>query len=187
MTSHDSRTWPGWKHSDHYDGRIPQWWADKSELLERFAVASRKNNEGSESVAESSPASHLGGSAGQPRGCKRDRSQSPAHDAGSHKEMKITVADASGENVDSAGNAIKNDIKSILQEDPCVLGHPVTQAMWLVLEPPYQGYGQPWFRPATQLSELAAEGRHRMPDVHSRVSEGKSGVNEALLRARSSP
>jgi len=154
MTSHESHAWPSWKHPDHYDGRIPQWWTDKSELLERFAEASRKNKEGNESVAESSSASLLGEPAGQPRGSKRYRSQSPAQDAPSHKEMKITVADASGENVDRAGNAIKNDTKWILQEDPCVLGHPVTQAMWLVLEPPYQGYGQPWFRPATQLSDL---------------------------------
>ena len=90
MTSHDSRTWPGWqhsdhydgwKHSDHYDGRIPQRWTDESELLERFAVASRKNNEGSESAAASSSASNLGESAAQLRGCKRDRGKVQRHES----------------------------------------------------------------------------------------------------------
>ena len=68
--------------------------------------------------------------------------------------MKIKVADASGDNVDRAGNVIKDDTKWILQEDPCALGNPVTQALWLVIKPSYQSYERPWFRPATQLSEL---------------------------------
>ena len=135
---------------------MPHWWTDNSELIERLAEASRKNKEGNEnsSGAESSSATHLGEPAGQPRGSKRDRWQSPVQDAPNRKEMKIKVADASGDSVDRAGNVIKDDTKSILQEDPCTLGHPVIQAMWLVVEPPYQSYERPWFRPATQLSEL---------------------------------
>ena len=181
MKSHESHSWPSWKHADYYDGSSAHWWSNNSELMGRLAEASRKNEEGNENSSSAEPpSSHRGEPAGQHRGSKRDRSESPVQGALSHKEMKIKVADASGDNVDRAGNVIKDDTKWILQEDPCVLGHPVTQAMWLVLEPPYQGYGQPWFRPRG-----AAEGRHRVPDVHSRVSERKWRIDETFLRARS--
>lgn len=121
----------------------------------RLAEASRKNKEGNEnSSSAASSAFHHGEPAGQHRGSKRDRSESPVQGAPSHKEMKRKMADASGGNVDRAGNVIKDDTKWILQEDPCALGHPVTQAMWLVIELSYQSYERPCFRPATQLSEL---------------------------------
>ena len=50
-----------------------------------------------------------------------------------------------------------DSVKWVRQEDPCLLGHPVTQAMWLVAEKSYDFYSgadQTWFRPATQLSDM---------------------------------
>jgi len=132
MTSNEEEYWPSWNHYL---------------VLGRLAEASRKNKEGNKSSA-----SHSWDPAAQDH--KRARSVSPALGEPSGKRMKITLADASADQVDKAGNVVKDDTKWILQDDPCALGHPVTQAMWLVVEPPYYSYDKPWFRPATQLSEL---------------------------------
>ena len=71
--------------------------------------------------------------------------------------MRIRLADASADQVDKSGNAVGNSAKWVLQDDPCALGHPVTQAMWLVVEKSYDYYSgldKAWFRPATQLSDM---------------------------------
>jgi len=123
---------------------------DRSLLLERLQEASRKNKEGS----ASSSAHSWEPAAGEP---KRSRSESHDEDKPNAKRMKIKVADASADQVDKSGNAVGSSAKWVLQEDPCALGHPVTQAMWLVVEKSYDyysGHDKAWFRPATQLSDL---------------------------------
>ena len=53
---------------------------------------------------------------------------------------------------------MKDNVKSIPQDDPCAFrAHPVTRAMWLVVEPTYDSHSshdKAWLRPATQLSEI---------------------------------
>ena len=147
MTSKEQEPWPTWNYAAQHDGYSANWWTVSPSVMERLAEASRKNEEGNKSSA-----SHSWEPAAQEQ--KRARSVSPAHEGPSSKRMRITLADASADQVDKSGNIVKNDTKWILQDDPCALGHPVTQAMWLVVEPSYNSYGKPWFRPATQLSEM---------------------------------
>ena len=150
MTDEGQDPWPTWFRPAQHDGYSANWWTANPTVMERLARASRKNNEENLSSAAHSwePA------AGEP---KRARSESPAHDGPNAKRMRIRLADASADQVDKSGNTVKGDTKWILQDDPCALGHPVTQAMWLVVEQPYNsyyGHDKAWFRPATQLSEM---------------------------------
>jgi len=75
----------------------------------------------------------------------------------STKKPKIEITDAVPDEVNRSGNFVGDDVKWVSQEDPLPLGHPITQAIWLVAEKSYDHYSgsyQTWFRPATQLSDL---------------------------------
>ena len=75
----------------------------------------------------------------------------------SAKRPKIEVTDYTAEGVDKSGNSVGDDIKWVKQEDPMLLGPPVSQALWLVAEKHFSyqtGSYQTWFRPATQLSDI---------------------------------
>ena len=106
------------------------------------------------------PAAHSWDPAPTPAaaGAKRIRSESPSEEQEpSSKRLKINVTDASADEVNKSGNVVGDNVKWVSQEDPCPLGHPVTQAMWLVAEKSYDYYSgvdQTWFRPATQLSDM---------------------------------
>ena len=73
------------------------------------------------------------------------------------KRPKINVTDFIAEGVNKAGNSVGDDVKWVKQEDPMLLGPPLSQALWLVAEKTYDrqaGSCQTWFRPATHLSDL---------------------------------
>ena len=75
----------------------------------------------------------------------------------SAKRPKIEVTDFIAEGVNKSGNSVDDDVKWVKQEDPMLLGPPLSQALWLVAEKTFDyqaGSYQTWFRPATQLSDL---------------------------------
>ena len=150
MTGEGQDPWPTWNYAAQHNGYSANWWTSSPTVMERLAVASRRNDEG-----DASSASHSWERAAEVP--ERTRSVSPAHDGPNTKRIRVKLADASADQVVKSGNTVKNDTKWILQDDPCALGHPVTQAMWLVVEPSYNSYNshdKAWFRPATQLSEM---------------------------------
>ena len=89
---------------------------------------------------------------------KRTRSRSPSEEREqSTKKAKMSVIDASADEVERSGNAVGDGVKWVPQEFLCMQGHPVTQAMWLVAEKSYDFFSQTeqtWFRPAMQLSDV---------------------------------
>ena len=125
----------------------PNWWARDDAAWEARVRQSWDYH---------APAGHSWDSAEQ--GAKRARSRSPSEEQEPNpKKVKMSVTDASTDEIEKSGNAVGNSVKWVSQEDPCLLGHPVTQAMWLVAEKSYDFYSQTeqtWFRPATQLSDV---------------------------------
>ena len=91
-------------------------------------------------------------------GSKRTHPEDPPEEQEpSSKRPRIDITDAVPDEVNRSGNFVGDDVKWVSQEDPLPLGHPITQAMWLVAEKSYDhhsGSYQTWFRPATQLSDL---------------------------------
>ncbi len=87
-----------------------------------------------------------------------DEAATAADDAeSSAKRPKIDITDFIAEGVNKSGNSVDDDVKWVKQEDPMLLGPPLSQALWLVTERTWDyqtGSGQTWFRPATQLSDL---------------------------------
>ena len=69
----------------------------------------------------------------------------------------MTIIDASSDEIDMSGNAVSDSVKWVPQDFLCMQGHPITQAMWLVVEKFYDYHSQAeqtWFRPAVQLSDI---------------------------------
>ena len=79
----------------------------------------------------STPAPQTPGSSGP----KRAHPASPPEEQEpSSKRPRIDITDAIPDEVNRSGNMVGDDVKWVSQEDPLPLGHPITQAIWLVAE-----------------------------------------------------
>ena len=150
--SYRRQTGSSWEGASDWWARDDNWWArdDSSDPDAAWEDSIRQ------SWSYSAPASHSWDPPVQRE--KRARSRSPSEEPDQEaKKVKMSVIDASIDEIDKSGNAVDDSVKWISQEDPCMLGHPVTQAMWLVTEKSYDFYAQAeqtWFRPALQLSDV---------------------------------
>ena len=128
-------------------GEDPDWWA-------RDDAAWEARNR--QSWTYPAPAGHSWDALAQRD--KRARSRSPSEELTQEaKKARMSVIDASSEEINMSGNAVGDSVKWVPQDDSCTLGHPVTQAMWLVAEKSYDYHSQAeqtWFRPAVQLSDI---------------------------------
>ena len=89
-------------------------------------------------------------------GPKRTHAANPSDDQEPcAKRPRIDITEFNEEEINRAGNMVTDEVKWVSQDDLQPLGHPISQALWLVAEKSY-GYGiaTTWFRPATQLSDL---------------------------------